>query len=69
VEEDHHHHDTEQQDLHGADREETPRMTRKDLGGNQMRIGKEDGTRDRHPSQKKKTMTPKTMNRLTCSLE
>jgi len=45
-------------------------MREKDLEGSQIRVGKEDGTRDPHPSQKKKTtMTPKTMNSLTCSHE
>jgi len=47
--------------------EETPMMREKDLEGSQMRVGKEDGTRDPHPSQKKTTMKPKTMNSLTCS--
>jgi len=44
-------------------------MTReKDLGGNQMRAGKEEGTRDPHPSQTT-TMTVRKMNSLTCFLE
>jgi len=47
--------------------EETPMMTEKDLEGNQMRVGKEDRTSDPHPSQKRMTMTPKTMNTSTCS--
>jgi len=34
----------------------------KDLEGSQMKDGREDGTRDPHPSQKKTTMTPKTTN-------
>jgi len=40
-------------------------MKEKDLGGNQMRAGKEDRTRDRHPSQRT-TMTLRMMNSLTC---
>ena len=67
MEEDHHHpHDTERQELEAAEGEETPIMTRKDLEGSQMRIGEENGTRDQHPSQKKTTMTRKTVS-LTCS--
>jgi len=42
-------------------------MREKDLEGNQMRVGKEDGTRDPHPSQKKISMTLRTMHNLTCS--
>ena len=42
-------------------------MKEKALEGSQMRVGKEDGTRDQHPSQKKTTMTPKMTNSLTCS--
>jgi len=70
VEEDHHHHhDTERQELRAEAGEETPMMSEKDLAGSQMRVGKEDGTRDPHPSQKKMTMTSRTMNSLICSLE
>jgi len=47
--------------------EETLMMREKDLAGSQMRVGKEDGMRDPHRSQKKKTMSPKTTNSLTCS--
>jgi len=59
VEEDHHHHqhDTERQELQAEEGEETPMMKEKDVVGNQTSEGKEDGTRDRHPSQKKPTMT------------
>jgi len=32
--------------------EETPMMKEKDLGGDKMRVGKEDGTRDLSPGQK-----------------
>jgi len=39
----------------------------KDLEEGQMRVGKEDGTRDRHPSQKKRTIKPKTTTSLMCS--
>ena len=63
----HHYHHTERQELQAAEGEETPMMREKDLDGSQMRVGKEDGTRDPHPSQKKTTMKPKTMNSLTCS--
>ena len=42
-------------------------MTERDLVGNQMRVGKEDGTRDPHPSQRKIVMTPKTTHSSTCS--
>jgi len=70
VEEDnHHHHDTERQELLAAEEEETPMMKGKDLEGSRMSVGKEDGTRDPHSSQKKKTTTSRTMNSLTCSLE
>jgi len=44
-------------------------MMEKDLEESQTRVGKEDGTRDRHPSQNKTTMVPRTMNSLGCSLE
>jgi len=65
VEEEHqHHHDTEQQELQAEAGEGTPIMREKDLVGSQMRVGKEDGTRDQHPSQKKMTMTSRTMNAL-----
>jgi len=47
--------------------EESPLMREKDLEESQMRVGKEDGTRDPHPNQKKKTMRPKKTNCLTCS--
>jgi len=68
VEEDHrHHHDTERQELQAGKGEETPMVRDKDLEGIQMRVGKEDGTRDPHPSEKKMTMSPKTKNSLTCS--
>jgi len=67
VEENHHHHDTERQELEAEEGEETLMMMERDLEGNQMREGREDGTRDPHPSQKKMTMTPKTTNSLTCS--
>jgi len=70
VEEAHHdHHDREQQELQAVEEEETPMMKGKDLEGSQMSVGKEDRTRDPHPSQKKKTTTSRTMNSLTCSLE
>jgi len=49
--------------------EETPMMREKALAGSQMRVGKEDGTRDPHPSQKEMTMTLRMMNSLICSLE
>jgi len=62
----HHHHQTERQELQAAEGEEIPIRREKDLAGNQMRIGKEDGKRDPHPSQKKLTMTPKTTNSSTC---
>jgi len=66
VEEDHHHHhDTGWQELQNE--EETLMMREKDLEGSQMRVEKEDGTREPQPSQKKTTMTPKTTNSLTCS--
>jgi len=42
-------------------------MIKRDLEENWMREGKEDGTRDLHPSQKKTTMTPNTTNSLTYS--
>jgi len=58
----------ERQELQAVAGEETPMMTEKGLVGNQTKEGKEDGARDLHPSQKKTTMTPKTMNSLTCSL-
>jgi len=67
VEEDHHHHDTEWQDLEAAEGEETPMMMEKELEGSLMRVGEEDGTRDPHPSQKKMTRTPRTTNSSTCS--
>jgi len=38
-----------------------------DLEGNQMKVGKEDGTRDPHPSLNKTSMTPGTTNNLTYS--
>jgi len=44
-------------------------MREKDLAGSKMRVGKNDWTRDPHPSQKKMTMTLRTMNSLICSLE
>jgi len=70
VEEDHHHHhDMEQQELQAAAGEDTPMTTREDLEGTQMRIEKEDGTRDPHPSQKKTTTRSRTMNSLTWFLE
>jgi len=43
-------------------------MMGKDLVGDQMRGGKEDGMRDPHPSQKT-TMMPRMTNSLTCFLE
>jgi len=42
-------------------------MREKDLEGSQMRVGKEEGTRDPHPSQKRMTIMPKTRNSLPCS--
>jgi len=53
--------------LQAAAAEETMMMREKDLDGSQMKAGREDGMRDRPPSQKKMPMTPKTMNSLTCS--
>jgi len=51
VEEDHHHHhDTERQELQEEEEEETPMIKGNDLEENQTSIGKEDGTRDPHPS-------------------
>jgi len=47
--------------------EKTLLMREKDLDESQMRVGKEDGTRDPHPNQKKKTMRPKKRNCLTYS--
>ena len=68
VEEDHHpHDDMEQQELQTEEGEETPMMMEKGLVGSQMREGKEDGTRDPHPSQRKTAKTPKTTNNLTSS--
>jgi len=61
----HHHHDEEGQQGPQAEEEEIPKMREQDLGGDQMRAGKEDGTRDRHPSQRTK-MRPRTTNSLTC---
>jgi len=66
VEEDYHHHDTEQQELQAEAGVETPMMMEKDLVGRQMRAGKEDGTREPHPSLKKMTMTPKMTNSSNC---
>jgi len=43
-------------------------MMGKDLEGSQMRIEKEDGTRDEHPSPKKTTATSRMINSLACSL-
>jgi len=51
----------------GGGGEETPMMREKGLEENQTRAGKEDGTRDPHPSQQERTMTLKTTNSLTCS--
>jgi len=69
VEEDHHY----QHDPRGQpgfqEEDETPMMMKKDLDESQMRVGKEDRTRDPPPSQKKTTMTSRTMNSLTCSHE
>ena len=70
VEEDHHqYHDMEWQELQAAEEEEAPMMKGKDLDGSQISVGKGDGMRDPHPSQKKKTSTSRKMNSLTCSLE
>jgi len=44
-------------------------MRGKDLEESQKSVGKEDGTRDPHPSHKKQITTSRTMNTLTCSLE
>jgi len=59
------HDEEELEELQAA--EETLTMREKDLEGGQMRVGKEDGTRDRHPSEKKNSMTLKTTNSLICS--
>jgi len=67
VEENHHHHHTERRELQAEEGEETLMMREKDLDGSQMREGKEACTRDPHPSQKKMSMTSKTMNSLTGS--
>ena len=67
MEEAHHHHGTEREELETEEGEETPMMREKDLEGTQMRVGKEDGTRDPHPSLNQTTMTLKTMNNLTFS--
>ena len=42
-------------------------MREKDLEGSQMRVGKEERTRDPHPSQKRMTIMPKRRNSLSCS--
>jgi len=65
----HHHHDTERQEIQAEEGEETPMIKEQGLEGSQMRIEKEDGTRDPHPGQKKMTTMSRTMNSLTCSLE
>jgi len=57
VDENHHHHDMERQELQAEEGKETPMIKGNDLEGSQMRIGKEDGTRDPHSSQKKMTTT------------
>ena len=62
-----HHHHLEERPQELQAEEETLIMREKDLEGNQMRVGKEDGTRDPHPSQKKISMTLRTMHNLTCS--
>jgi len=43
----------------GRGGEETPMMREKELEGSQMRVEKEDATRDPRPSQKKTTMRPR----------
>jgi len=56
------------QELQAEVAEETSMIREKDLGGDQMRAGREDQTRDLHSSQKT-TMTQRTTNSLTCSPE
>jgi len=69
VEEDHYHHSTEREELQMEEGEETPILREKDMEGSQMKVGKENGVRDPHPSLNKTTMTPRTTNNLTCSHE
>jgi len=58
----HHHHNIERQELHVVEGQEIPIMKKKDLEGSQMRVGKEDRTRDLHPRRKEKTMKLRTTN-------